>query len=101
MPKFKPGDRVKSKHTAGRSGVVISCTDAKLVIQPNGVRIARPCNYELEIAAPEPEPDALDWSYAEAERLYQAAVEAMSVYNQYIERKPTVNYLQGSTPAKW
>lgn len=111
MPKFKPGDRVRSKHKEGRSGVVVSCTDTELVIHlddeklhrcgtgPRGDWTARPCTYELETA--EPVPQAEDWSYAEAERLYQAAVEAMSVYNQYIERKPTVNYLQGSTPTKW
>lgn len=41
------------------------------------------------------------WDYAEAERLYLAAVEAMAEYNRYIERKPVTNYLPGSAPAKW
>ncbi|QHR65297.1 hypothetical protein aldrigsur_24 [Escherichia phage aldrigsur] len=52
-------------------------------------------------ATPEPEATAEDWSYAEAERLYQAACDAMSVYNQYVERKPTTSYLPGSVPSKW
>lgn len=111
MPKFKPGDRVKSKHTAGRSGVVVSCTEAELVIHlddpklqrcgtgPKGDWTARPCTYELETAEPVPQPE--DWSYGEAERLHQAACAAIETYNAYIERKPTTNYLSAGLPSKW
>lgn len=42
-----------------------------------------------------------DWSYAEADRLYDAAVLAVEAYNNYIERKPTTTYGKAYTPAKY
>lgn len=112
MPKFKPGDRVQSKTRPGRNGVVVSCTESELVIHlddeklhrcgtgPKGDWTARPCTYELEpVAEPAPQPE--DWSYGEAARLHQAACAAIEAYNQYIERKPTVNYLSAGLPSKW
>lgn len=117
MSTIKVGDRVRNCDTksvhCGATGVVVD-VDAKSISikRDDGTRgsgiygswTARPECWELleEVAkAPEPQTGVADWSYAEAERLYQAACDAMSAYNQYIERKPTVNYLQGSTPTKW
>ncbi|MGG4739352.1 hypothetical protein ACLPBM_20365 [Escherichia coli] len=115
----KVGDRVvnvdvRSKHF-GATGTVVDVMNGGAGIsvrRDDGTRgsgiygtwTVRASSWDLIPEKPEvaePVTGVADWSYAEAERLYQAAVEAMSVYNQYIERKPTVNYLQGSTPTKW
>lgn len=117
MSKLKVGDRAvncdrKSVHY-GATGVVVDVDDKSISIKrDDGARgsgiygswTARPECWTLleeEAKTPEPKDTVEDWSYAEAERLYQAACDAMSVYNQYIERKPTTNYLSGSKPSKW
>lgn len=120
MSHLKVGDRAVNVNATSRhfgaQGKVVEVTDHYVSIdRDDGVRgsgiggswtarhsgWARLDDVQQAVTEPEPVQPVEDWSYAEAERLYQAAVEAMSVYNQYIERKPTVNYLQGSTPTKW
>jgi len=115
MRKFKVNDRVvntdiASKHV-GTAGVVVRVglvqgEEYIHVKRDDGVRgsgdggawTARASSYELEIPK---QAEAADWSYGEAERLYQAASEAIEAYNKYVERKPTTNYLSASLPSKW
>ncbi|KLQ40437.1 hypothetical protein ABR33_00200 [Enterobacter bugandensis] len=117
MSAIKVGDRVRNCDTKsvhhGATGTVVSIDSKYISIKRDdgsrgsgiyGSWTARPGSWELIPAEPEvaePVPQADDWSYAEAERLYQAACDAMSVYNQYVERKPTTSYLPGSKPSKW
>lgn len=117
MSRLKVGDRVINidKHSVhyGAKGTVADVSDRYISIdRDDGARgsgiggswTARHKSWEIlkEVAeAPEPTTVGEDWSYAEAERLYQAACDAMSVYNQYVERKPTTNYLTGAAPTKW
>lgn len=117
---LKVGDRVRNCDTKsahfGATGVVVDADSKSVSIKrDDGARgsgiygswTARHESWERIAdvpqvpAAPEPTTTDEDWSYAEAERLYQAACDAMSVYNQYVERKPTTNYLSGSKPTKW
>lgn len=117
MSEIKVGDRVRNCDTKsvhhGATGTVLDINVRYISVKrDDGARgsgvygswTARPECWELIPAEPEvaePAQADEDWSYAEAERLYQAACDAMSVYNQYIERKPTTSYLPGSTPSKW
>lgn len=117
MSTIKVGDRVrncdaKSVHY-GATGTVVDIDSKCISIRRDdgsrgsgiyGSWTARPECWELipavlEVAEPVPQAD--DWSYAEAERLYQAACAAIETYNQYIERKPTTNYLSAGLPSKW
>lgn len=113
MSRLKVGDRVvnvdKGSVHYGATGTIVDVSDRYISIsRDDGARgsgvggswTARPKSWQLAEVA-EPVQPVEDWSYAEAERLYQAACDAMSVYNQYVERKPTTNYLPGSTPSKW
>lgn len=120
MSHLRVGDRVvninaTSNHFGARGVVVEVKHDSVSIDRDDGVRgsgvggswTARPAAWarlnDVQQVAAEPEPEKADndWSYAEAERLYQAACDAMSVYNQYVERKPTTSYLPGSKPSKW
>lgn len=117
MSNVKVGDRVRNSDTRsvhfGATGTVVDI-DSKCISvkRDDGARgsgiygswTARPECWELIPAEPEvaePVTGVADWSYAEAERLYQAACAAIETYNQYIERKPTTNYLSAGLPSKW
>lgn len=117
MSNLKVGDRVRNCDTRsphfGATGKVVDVAPNQIAVQrDDGTRgsgifgswTARPDRWELIVdvaAVPEPTTVGEDWSYAEAERLYQAACDAMAKYNQYVERKPTTSYLPGSKPSKW
>lgn len=117
MSVIKVGDRVRNCDTKsvhhGATGTVVDIDSKCISIKRDdgsrgsgiyGSWTARPECWELlvEVAeVPEPTTTDEDWSYAEAERLYQAACDAMAKYNQYVERKPTTSYLPGSKPSKW
>ncbi|QHR72960.1 hypothetical protein usur_33 [Escherichia phage usur] len=114
MSVLKVGDRVRNCDTksvhCGATGTVVDIDSKCISIKRDdgsrgsgiyGSWTARPECWELLVEVPEPTTTDEDWSYAEAERLYQAACDAMAKYNQYVERKPTTSYLPGSKPSKW
>lgn len=42
-----------------------------------------------------------EWSYGEAERLYQAARKAVEDYNAYLASQPVVTYIPGTKPTSY
>lgn len=114
MSTIKVGDRVRNCDTKsvhyGSTGTVVDI-DAKCISikRDDGARgsgiygswTARPECWELLVEAAEPVPQPEDWSYGEAERLYQEACAAIETYNQYVLRKPTTSYMTAGLPSKW